>query len=222
MNNKKIIIPFLLISSMAFADIEVDFIKKEKATKDYSYNITVPQFKLDGKNIENVNIALNDEISILTRKIEFEAKELKKAGSQTKAEIIVDFKEFDNNFGVTSVVSTNYSYSGGANGNTVLSSYNLDSTNGKILNFDDIFIRSAKQSFEKGILQTIKNNKIGKYMTDLERVNLDDAIMYFDRNYIVFKFQKYTIAPGSSGNPAFRYKADDIKDFIKYDFHFKK
>ena len=44
MNKKNIIVPFLLISSMAFADIQVDSIKKEKNTKDFSYSITVPQF----------------------------------------------------------------------------------------------------------------------------------------------------------------------------------
>ena len=32
MNKKNIIVPFLLISSLAFADIQVDSIKKEKKT----------------------------------------------------------------------------------------------------------------------------------------------------------------------------------------------
>lgn len=218
MNKKNIIVPFLLISSLAFADIQVDSIKKEKKTTDYSYSITVPNFKLNGKELKDVNGAFENEILTLIRKTKSEGKELSKLSSSAKAETVVNFKKYENNFGVASVVTESYTYTGGANGITVLSSYNLDERNGKILLFDDIFIESAKQSFEKGILQIVKNNNSGKYMTDIENVNFDDAVMYFEGDYIVFKFQKYSIAPGSSGNPAFRYNKEAIKNFIKYDF----
>ena len=220
--NKKIIVPFLLISSMAFADIQVDSIKKEKDAKDFSYNITLPQFKLNGKPMKDLNGAFTNEILTAVRKVTAEGEELKNAGSTAKAENIINFKEYKNSFGVTSVVTDNYTYTGGANGMTILSSYNIDSSNGKILTFDDIFIRSAKQSFEKGILQIVKNNKSGKYLSDIESINLDDAVMYFDGDYIVFKFQQYMISPHSSGNPAFRYNKDVVKPFIKYNFNFQK
>lgn len=165
MNIKNIIVPFLLISSLAFANIQVDSIKKEK-----------------------------------------------------KTETVANLKQYENNFGVVSIITESYTYTGGANGITVLSSCNFDKRNGKILLFDDVFVETAKQSFEKGILQIVKNNNSGKYMSDIENVNLDDAVMYFEGDCIVFKFQKYSIAPGSSGNPAFRYNREAIKDFIKYDF----
>lgn len=220
MKKEKLIVPFLLISSMAFADIQVDSIKKEKNAKDYSYNIVIPQFKLNGKELKDVNGAFSNEVLTAVRKTETEGKELKKAGSQAKAETRMNFTQYKNNFGVTSIVTDNYFYAGGANGNLVLDSYNLDSINGRIINFSDIFIESAKQSFEKGILQIVKNNKSGKYFSDLKSINLDDAVMYFNGDYIVFKFQKYTIAPGSSGNPSFRYHKDVVKDFIKYKFDF--
>lgn len=220
--NKKIIVPFLLISSMAFADIQVDSIKKEKNAKDFSYSITLPQFKFSGKPMQDLNGAFTNEILTAVRKVTAEGEELKNAGSAAKAENVINFKEYKNSFGVASVVTDNYTYAGGANGMTVLSSYNIDSSNGKILTFDDVFIRSAKQSFEKGILQIVKNNKSGKYLSDIENVNLDDAVMYFDGDYIVFKFQQYMISPHSSGNPAFRYNKDVVKPFIKYNFNFQK
>ena len=220
--NKKIIVPFLLISSMAFADIQVDSIKKEKDAKDFNYNITLPQFKLNGKPMKDLNGAFTNEILTAVRKVTAEGEELKNAGSAAKAENVINFKEYKNSFGVASVVTDNYTYTGGANGMTVLSSYNIDSSNGKILTFDDVFIRSAKQSFEKGILQIVKNNKSGKYLSDIENVNLDDAVMYFDGDYIVFKFQQYMISPHSSGNPTFRYNKDVVKPFIKYNFNFQK
>ena len=220
--NKKIIVPFLLISSMAFADIQVDSIKKEKNAEDFSYSITLPQFKFNGKPMQDLNGAFTNEILTAVRKVTAEGEELKNAGSAAKAENVINFKEYKNSFGVASVVTDNYTYTGGANGMTVLSSYNIDSSNGKILTFDDVFIRSAKQSFEKGILQIVKNNKSGKYLSDIENVNLDDAVMYFDGDYIVFKFQQYMISPHSSGNPAFRYNKDVVKPFIKYNFNFQK
>lgn len=218
MNKKTNIALFLLISSLAFADIQVGSIKKEKTSADYSYKIVMPNLKLNGKEMKDVNGAFENEALTLMRKTAFEGDELKKIGSSAKAETVMDFKKYENDFGVTSLVTDCYSYTGGANGMTVLNSYNLDERNGKILLFSDVFIESAKPSFEKGILQTIRNNKSGKYLADLKNVNLDDAVMYFEGDYIVFKFQKYTIAPGSSGNPAFRYKKDAVKDFIKYDF----
>ena len=220
--NKKIIVPFLLISSMAFADIEVGSIKKEKNSKEFNYSITLPQFKFNGKPMKDLNGAFTNEVLTAVRKVTAEGEELKKAGSAAKAENVIDFKEYKNSFGVTSVVTDNYTYTGGANGMTVLSSYNIDNSNGKILTFDDIFIRSAKQSFEKGILQIVKNNKSGRYLNDIESINLDDAIMYFDEDYIVFKFQQYIISPRSSGNPTFRYNKETVKSFIKYDFNSQK
>ena len=220
--NKKIIVPFLLISSMAFADIEVGSIKKEKNSKEFNYSITLPQFKFNGKPMKDLNGAFTNEVLTAVRKVTAEGEELKNADSAAKAENVIDFKEYKNSFGVTSVVTDNYTYTGGANGMTVLSSYNIDNSNGKILTFDDIFIRSAKQSFEKGILQIVKNNKSGKYLSDIESINLDDAVMYFDGDYIVFKFQQYMISPHSSGNPAFRYNKDVVKPFIKYNFNFQK
>lgn len=220
--NKKIIVPFLLISSMAFADIEVGSIKKEKNSKEFNYSITLPQFKFNGKPMKDLNGAFTNEVLTAVRKVTAEGEELKNAGSAAKAENVIDFKEYKNSFGVTSVVTDNYTYTGGANGMTVLSSYNIDNSNGKILTFDDIFIRSAKQSFEKGILQIVKNNKSGRYLNDIESINLDDAVMYFDEDYIVFKFQQYIISPRSSGNPTFRYNKETVKSFIKYDFNSQK
>lgn len=220
--NKKIIVPFLLISSMAYADIQVDSIKKEKNAENFSYRITLPQFKFNGKPMKDLNGAFTNEILTAVRKVTAEGEELKNADSAAKAENVINFKEYKNSFGVTSLVTDNYTYTGGANGMTVLSSYNIDSSNGKILTFDDVFIRSAKQSFEKGILQIVKNNKSGKYLSDIESINLDDAVMYFDGDYIVFKFQQYMISPHSSGNPAFRYNKDVVKPFIKYNFNFQK
>ena len=220
--NKKIIVPFLLISSMAFADIEVGSIKKEKNSKEFNYSITLPQFKFNGKPMKDLNGAFTNEVLTAVRKVTAEGEELKNAGSAAKAENVIDFKEYKNSFGVTSVVTDNYTYTGGANGMTVLSSYNIDNSNGKILTFDDIFIRSAKQSFEKGILQIAKNNKSGRYLNDIESINLDDAVMYFDGDYIVFKFQQYIISPRSSGNPTFRYNKETVKSFIKYDFNSQK
>lgn len=220
--NKKIIVPFLLISSMAFADIEVGSIKKEKNSKEFNYSITLPQFKFNGKPMKDLNGAFTNEVLTAVRKVTAEGEELKNAGSAAKAENVIDFKEYKNSFGVTSIVTDNYTYTGGANGMTVLSSYNIDNSNGKILTFDDIFIRSAKQSFEKGILQIVKNNKSGRYLNDIESINLDDAVMYFDGDYIVFKFQQYIISPRSSGNPTFRYNKETVKSFIKYDFNSQK
>ena len=220
--NKKIIVPFLLISSMAFADIEVGSIKKEKNSKEFNYSITLPQFKFNRKPMKDLNGAFTNEVLTAVRKVTAEGEELKNAGSAAKAENVIDFKEYKNSFGVTSVVTDNYTYTGGANGMTVLSSYNVDNSNGKILTFDDIFIRSAKQSFEKGILQIVKNNKSGRYLNDIESINLDDAVMYFDGDYIVFKFQQYIISPRSSGNPTFRYNKETVKSFIKYDFNSQK
>ena len=147
--NKKIIVPFLLISSMAFADIQVDSIKKEKNAKDFSYSITLPQFKFNGKPMQDLNGAFTNEILTAVRKVTAEGEELKNAGSAAKAENVINFKEYKNSFGVASVVTDNYTYAGGANGMTVLSSYNIDSSNGKILTFDDVLSEVQNSHLKK-------------------------------------------------------------------------
>ena len=219
MKMKNVVIPFLLISSLAFADIKVESIKKAKVRKDFTYDLTIPQFKLNGKSMTDLNNAFNNDMLTAIERTESVGKEVNKMNPNLKAETIMNFKEYKNNFGVTSVVLSDYLYDGGAHGTTVLSSYNIDNTTGKILAFDDVFIRSAKQSFKKGILQIIKNNNSGRYMSGIEDIDLNSAVMYFDGDYIVFKFQQYSIAPYSSGEPAFRYKKEDVKPFIKYEFN---
>ena len=172
--------------------------------------------------MEDANKIFYNEYSAAAIQTAMEGKELKKAGSSAKAETKINFEQYNNSFGITSIVTNNYFYTGGANGATVLSNYNFDSTTGKVLKFNDIFNEKAKQAFEKGILQIVKNNKSGKYFSDTNIINLDDAVMYFDGDYIVFKFQEYQISPGSSGNPAFRYHKDAVKSFFKYEFNSQK
>lgn len=219
MKTKKLIIPFLLISSLAFGEVKVESVKKVKTGKDFTYNLTIPQFKFNGKEMKDLNGAFTNDVLTTIERTKVVGQEVTKMDSDLKAEAFMDFDEYKNSFGVTSVVLSDYMYEGGAHGMTVLSSYNIDNTTGKILTFDDVFIKSAKQSFEKGILQIIKNNKDGKYMSDIESVDLNSAVMYFDGDYVVFKFQQYSIAPYSSGEPAFRYNKEDIKSFFKYKFN---
>lgn len=220
MKIKKIIVPFLLISSTVFANIQVSSIKKEKAAKDYSYEITIPRLKFNGKQMTEINKYFSNEAAVVMDRTVSDGTELREAGSIAKAETVMNFKKYSSNFGITSIVTNCYFYSGGANGSTVLNSYNFDNATGQILKFDDIFIERVKPLFEKGILQIVKNNNSGKYFSNIENINLDDAVMYFDGDYIIFKFQRYTISPGASGNPAFRYQKDVVKNLIKYNFNF--
>ena len=207
---KKLILPFLLISTLASADITVTNISAEKNNDKIHYEYTFPQFKFNGKELDYINSEFKDRINILSE------EGTQKDNYEDILEERVSYDKFDNTFGITSVVLYDYIYSGGAHGMTALSEINIDDKTGEKLSFDDIFKTGFKEKLENDILQIIKNNKDEDvvYFGDIENVDLDSAIFYFEGNDLVIKFSSYAIAPYSSGYPEFRFSKEQIKKYL--------
>lgn len=216
---KKGLLIYLLTSAVCLANIKVDTVKKTEETKKYTYEFSYPELSLNGKILP-----INQEIE---KNINYNIKGFVRVGehnphSDRPYEAQSIFKDYKNNFGVTSILESIYTYTGGNHGTTGFMSYNISNKTGKNLKFNDIFKRGTKEYFEKEIrniiIQDVKTNKENtKYFRDSSTrfVDLDNAVVFFRGNNVVVRYQQYTIAPYSSGTPEFEFSKDKIKDFLK-------
>lgn len=216
---KKGLLIYLLTSAICLANIKVDTVKKTEETKKYTYEFSYPELSLNGKILP-----INQEIE---KNINYNIKGFVRVGehnphSDRPYEAQSIFKDYKNNFGVTSILESIYTYTGGNHGTTGFMSYNISNKTGKNLKFNDIFKRGTKEYFEKEIrniiIQDVKTNKENtKYFRDSSTrfVDLDNAVVFFRGNNVVVRYQQYTIAPYSSGTPEFEFSKDKIKDFLK-------
>ena len=216
---KKGILIYLLTSAVCLANIKVDTIKKSGTTKKYTYEFSYPSLSLDGKTLP-----INQEIE---KNISYNIKGFTRVGehnpySDRPYEAQSIFKDYKNNFGITSILESIYTYTGGNHGMTGFTSYNISNKTGKNLKFNDIFRRGAREYFEKEIRDTIiKDVKVNKEKTKYFRdsstrfVDLDNAVVFFRGDNLVIRYQQYAIAPYSSGTPEFEFSKEEIREFLK-------
>ena len=214
---KKLIIPFLLLSSIAMAKITVTEIKGDFSSNNVKGSYIYPQFELDGKPITNLNSDFSNKAKELKKKLnrddEFQNQTWEYEDS---------FENHENNFNVTSIVLFDSFYEGGAHGTTVLSSLILDNKTGKELTFDDIFNPKLKKKFIEDMKDNVKlviekaDPKASMYVNN--EIDLDGAIFFFDKNDFVIKFQSYEVASFAAGFPEFRLSKQYITPYLTKQF----
>ncbi len=119
---------------------------------------------------------------------------------------------------LTSVVTTNYIYTGGAHGLTVLNSYTGFNNSNEIITVDKLFkdgidgIKILKDNINSKIDENASN-----YFEDAKNtINSKDTFNYYiDGKNIVIYFSPYEIAPYASGIPKFNINIDELKDALK-------
>lgn len=216
---KKGILIYLLTSAICLANVEVKTIKKNEVTQKYTYDFSYPQLSLEGKILP-----ISQEIE---KNINYNIKGFKRVGehnphSDRPYEAQSIFKNYKNSFGVTSILESIYTYTGGNHGMTGFTTYNISNKTGKNLKFNDIFRNGAREYFEKEIRDIIiKDVKTNKEKTKYFRssstrfVDLDNAVVFFRGDNVVIRYQQYAIAPYSSGTPEFEFSKEEIREFLK-------
>ena len=215
MKIRKIMAFFMILPTLIFANTENDSQDKTDIQDNFYYSIEFPEIKINGKSLEEINKEFDKRMERTMNEFNKEFEQLKKSQSENVIEHSTKINEYTNSFGIISVVIENYQYTGGAHGNTKIESHNYDIKENKELKFDDIFKPEAKEMFETAILQIVKDNNEKKYFDNIEKINLDTAIMYFKEDNVIFKFPQYEIAPYSSGMPEFNFHKDKVKEFLK-------
>lgn len=218
---KKKLLFYFLFSTLTLANINIKTISKNENTEKYKYEFLYPKFTLNEKSLP-----INNEIEKI---VDDNIKGFKKEGinnfhKDRPYEANMFFKEFKNSFGITSTLVMNYFYMGGAHGITGLISYNIDTTTGKNLLFNDIFSKEAKKYFEQEINKTIElelkksleKRQINYFKEkSMRAIDLDNAVLFFRGSDLVIRYQQYAIAPYSEGTPEFTFSKEKIEKYLK-------
>lgn len=202
---KKLILPFLLISSLALGKITVIEHTQKSEKGNVSFDYTYPEFQLNGKSLNNLNKKVRKEMFLLENP-DYNDSAFKENSN---------FKEFKNNYNVTSVVINVMSYTGGGQGISTIRSLNIDNETGKELAFNDLFKNGFKEKLEKEITEKIKKDNANKEEF-LSEVDLNDAIFYFEGDNLVIEFQNYAISPDLNENLKFKFSNQEMKQYMKF------
>ncbi|MDE6716138.1 MAG: DUF3298 and DUF4163 domain-containing protein [Muribaculaceae bacterium] len=205
--------------TMFGADIKVYSQKKADVQFITDMNGTVPSALQDtvisrafGAKGVTVDVAMNNFATSAAEYLETPAADrVEVKGMPTDSNMVMLYE--DVNVTVTDlsekvvVCEVNFdSFTGGAHGNTSSQFINYDVKNGKVLNFDDIFVPGS----DAELFKIVKEQLMTKYnvtsMDELAKVSgifVDDLYLsknvYFTDNGIAFYYNPYDIGPWSIG-----------------------
>lgn len=193
-------------------NLAIDEISWKRNTSQYECDMTIPQIQ----NINTPDVAgLNADILAHAEKfLSYIPTDMaEKDGESAPYSYDISYKINKGTDNILDIIISSYTYTGGAHGMAYDTIYHLDILNGKELSFDDIFKSGTKEYFEKKILAQMAQEP-DNYFEDA-KPNINEANFYFDNGEVVIVFGLYAIAPYVSGMPEFRFKKDDIKQWLK-------
>lgn len=215
MNLKKVLI-FLLISSNLMA-ISIRSIEFKKSGENYLYEVDVPNIKSDNIKYQN---SFNKEIENLKNKTIQDVLKITKENEEfnIQSQLVMKYEDYKSEIGITSIILETYEYTGGAHGMTNLKVFNLNSKSGEDIKIEKIMKLEGLKYLQEQIQKEIQENLIGPleeriYFPDA-KVDIRNANIYFDGEFVVIIFNLYDIAPYSSGIPTFKYSLESVKQYL--------
>ncbi|CAI9391825.1 DUF3298 and DUF4163 domain-containing protein [Niallia sp. Sow4_A1] len=130
----------------------------------------------------------------------------KESPSVCKFEYITNYKVKFNSNNKLSIIFNDYQFTGGAHGNTVISSYNFDLKSGNQLTLDDFL--TSEREYEKVTnyaLAYMKKHPEIFYSDSTEFADFkvtNETNFFLSDKGIVLIFQQYEVGPYVSGNPS--------------------
>jgi hypothetical protein len=120
----------------------------------------------------------------------------------------------NNDKGVLSIVLINYSFAGGAHGNTIAKALNFDIETGHVYTLPELF--KPNSNYVKKISDIIKVQIKARdipTLGDFTEINPNQDFYIADRSLVIF-FQLYEIAPYYVGIPYFPISIYELEDII--------
>lgn len=212
----------------------VSFRTFENTEKDMSAKVTVPQIEIEdasGQKNDKATKALNDNVKQYTNKIIQQYKaDVKATDGEGKEAVLSDYKVITNNSRLFSLKIETTITSGSSD--TVVKIYHIDKLTGKSVTLKDIFQKDTnylsiltKEIKRQMREQMAKDEQISYSIddTDIPEDNwqglTNDADFYMNNNgELTFLFDKYEVAPGYMGSPAFTIPTDVVKDIIRSEY----
>lgn len=173
---------------------------------------------------EQLNYYIKKQVTKAKDDIEMQAEEYaqeaKKNGWEVRPyQLFVDYDLRANNEALLSFTITYYTYTGGANGMTVVGCFNIDKKTNKPIRLEDLFPQGAdfKTKINNEIVKQIELRSKDKeemfFEGDMGFKSIKDSqSFYLKDNDIVIVFPKYEIAPGFMGTPEFAINLAELKD----------
>lgn len=120
-----------------------------------------------------------------------------------------------------SLVMYYYTFTGGAHGNTIIETYNLDLSTNKIITLKDIFNSNCDYEtiIKEEILKQIEERMTDFFEESIEYVkneNISERTFTISKDGLEIYYQDYEIAPHSSGLPVFKIDITKIRNCLKY------
>ncbi len=178
----------------------------------------------DAELQEQLNYHIKKQVTIAKDNIEMQAeeyaREAKKDGREIRPyQLFIDFDLKTNDEAFLSFTITCYTYTGGANGMTVVDCINIDKKANTSMRLEDLFPEGAdyKAKINNEIVKQIELRSMDKeemfFEEDTGFKSISDTQGFYLRdNDIVIVFPKYEIAPGFMGIPEFPINLAELKD----------
>lgn len=203
---------------------KIEKLEYNETTPKYKYSIVIPQISnIQSEDISYFNLTMQEEARLVIDSLLGVTEEIEVSAPY---EANIGFQIKENTFGVLSIILQTYTYEGGAHGNTSWDTYNIELKNHTLLNFDSVFNENARDYFNMKVndLITASENNSRKVLNTSgdpvlffgnPDVNIDNAVMYFEGDNVVFVFPLYELAPYSSGMPVFKFDKKELKNYFR-------
>lgn len=205
-------------TTLSSSSVEVVSSNSKNKGEFYSYDINIPQIKDESsEDFTYFNLTMQENMRYIIENLSGKKDD---GGIQ---EAYISFKNNENSFGILSISILTNIYTGGAHFINSLESYNFNLKDKTILSLDKIFKDEAIEYFNMRINDMIKNkdrvlNTQGAEVIffDNAEADINNAILSFEGDYIVFTFTEYDLTPYSSGMPVFKFNKKDIKKYLNF------
>jgi hypothetical protein len=130
----------------------------------------------------------------------------------------IDFEVTYNRDNLLCINTTQYFYLGGAHGEPLLLSYNIDLRNGKTLAITDLFddVRTAKVILALGVSERIKADPDKYFPEAVDKAGVpDNQQFYLQGGQVVLHYGIYELAPYVAGLPKFAFDAAELESALK-------
>lgn len=206
-------------AAMKKTGIQVKEVVLTAKTKNLDTNIKVPQIEgmLDTKYQDQMNDIIlshaQEDLALWEKDADEAAAAFKKEGLEYhpyELTVVYNLKEngTGNPAGLISLVVTTQGATGGT-GMPRVDTYNVfNKEQAQRMTLSDVLGDDFKEKVNAGVLAKIKANPQNYFEEEFNGISEDQAF-YIENGEVVVVFPKYSIAPGSSGNPEFHFSMAD-------------
>ena len=196
--------------------VEVTSSDSKGEGKFYKYDIKIPQIKDEtSEDYAYFNLTMQENVRYIVENLSG------KADDEGIKEAYISFENHTNSFGILSITVMTNIYTGGAHFINSLEGYNMNLKDKTILGLDRVFKEEAIEYFNMRINDSIRNGDVvhntkgGEVIFfDNAEADINNAVLSFEGDNIVFTFSEYDLSPYSSGMPVFKFNKKEIKKYL--------